>query len=131
MVAEARRALTTLSLFGYRVDGVVANRIFPADGADDWRRRWVEEQAKVLSEVEHSFSGLPIWRSPYLAAGQPVSPLWRPWPRALRRRRSFAQPTGDGPMAITRTTSGATLRIALPFVAKSRSNWPDMETSWW
>ena len=29
VVAEARRSLTTLSLFGYRVDGVVANRVFP------------------------------------------------------------------------------------------------------
>ena len=120
MVAEARRALTTLSLFGYRVDGVVANRIFPADGADDWRRRWVEEQAKVLSEVEHSFSGLPIWRSPYLAAEPTgVTALAALAECAYGGADAFAQPTGDGHMAITRTTSGATLRIALPFVAKS------------
>ena len=30
VVAEARRSLTTLSLYGYRVDGVIANRVFPA-----------------------------------------------------------------------------------------------------
>ena len=30
VLAEARRSYTTLSLFGYRVDGVVANRVFPA-----------------------------------------------------------------------------------------------------
>src|SRR5690348_12999252 len=36
VVAEARRTLTSLSLFGYRVDAVVANRVFPADGADAW-----------------------------------------------------------------------------------------------
>ena len=41
VVAEARRSLTTLSLFGYRVDGVVANRVFPDGGADEWRRTWV------------------------------------------------------------------------------------------
>src|SRR5690348_13604659 len=29
VVAEARRSLTTLSLYGYRVDGVIANRVFP------------------------------------------------------------------------------------------------------
>ncbi len=34
VVAEARRTLTSLSLFGYRVDGVVANRVFPAGGDD-------------------------------------------------------------------------------------------------
>ena len=42
VVAEARRSLTTLSLFGYRVDGVVANRVFPAEGADPWRDQWVD-----------------------------------------------------------------------------------------
>ena len=30
VLAEARRSYTTLSLFGYRVDGVVANRVFPS-----------------------------------------------------------------------------------------------------
>ena len=68
VVAEARRSLTTLSLYGYRVDGVVANRVFPADGADAWRDGWVEAQAAVLAEVEQSFAGLPIWRSSYQPA---------------------------------------------------------------
>ncbi|MBO0842753.1 MAG: ArsA family ATPase, partial [Nocardioides sp.] len=36
VLAEARRSWTTLSLYGYRVDGVVANRVFPSEGADDW-----------------------------------------------------------------------------------------------
>ena len=71
VVAEARRSLTTLSLFGYRVDGVIANRVFPADGADPWREQWVAAQAGVLHEVEQSFVGLPIWRSSYRAS-EPV-----------------------------------------------------------
>ena len=71
VVAEARRSLTTLSLFGYRVDGVVANRVFPSEGADAWRRQWVEAQAEVLAEVEQSFTGLPVWRSCY-AVAEPV-----------------------------------------------------------
>ncbi|MGH3745697.1 MAG: ArsA family ATPase, partial [Mycobacteriales bacterium] len=43
VVAEARRTLTALSLHGYRVDGVVANRVFPA-GGDAWRTRWAAAQ---------------------------------------------------------------------------------------
>ena len=39
VVAEARRSLTTLSLYGYRVDGVIANRVFPEGGGDAWRER--------------------------------------------------------------------------------------------
>ena len=69
VLAEARRSYTSLSLFGYRVDGVVANRIFPADDADDWRAGWVMAQDAVLAEVDQSFAGLPIWRSEYRSGG--------------------------------------------------------------
>ncbi|MFI7066952.1 ArsA family ATPase [Kribbella sp. NPDC050124] len=65
VVAEARRSLTRLSLYGYRVDGVVANRVFPAAGADSWRRQWVAAQRGILEEVSDSFRPLPIWESPY------------------------------------------------------------------
>ncbi len=65
VLAEARRSWTTLSLYGYRVDGVLANRIFPAEDADDWRAGWVLAQDAVLAEVEESFAGLPLWRAEY------------------------------------------------------------------
>ncbi|WP_104107316.1 ArsA family ATPase [Nocardioides sp. 616] len=65
VLAEARRSWTTLSLYGYTVDGVVANRVFPSDGSDPWRSGWVQAQEAVLAEVSESFSGLPLWRSVY------------------------------------------------------------------
>src|SRR5262249_16603899 len=65
VAAEARRCLTTLSLYGYRVDGVIANRVFPAADADAWRREWVAAQAEILSDVEASFAPINVWRSPY------------------------------------------------------------------
>src|SRR4051794_27255462 len=71
VVAEARRSLPPLSLYGSRVDGVIANRVFPADGADAWRTSWVEAQQSVLAEVRQSFVDLPIWMSSY-QAGEPV-----------------------------------------------------------
>jgi arsenite-transporting ATPase len=120
VVAEARRSLTMLSLFGYRVDGVVANRVFPADGADPWRRSWAEAHAAVLVEVEHSFTGLPVWRSSY----QPVEPVGVDALRDLAAAAygnddPLAPPHGPSPMTFTRTRRGTTLRLALPFVAKS------------
>lgn len=120
VVAEARRSLTTLSLFGYRVDGVVANRVFPTEGADSWREQWVTAQATVMKEVEQSFVGLPIWRSSYRAA-EPVGvgELAEFALAAYGEDDPLAGPAGDGPMTITRTGSSATLRIALPFVDKS------------
>ena len=43
VVAEARRAFTQLALYGYRVDGVIANRVFDA-GDDPWRAGWAQTQ---------------------------------------------------------------------------------------
>lgn len=63
VLSEARRSLTTLSLFGYRVDGVVVNRVFPSGGDDPWRARWVQAQQQVLGSVADSFDPLPQWRS--------------------------------------------------------------------
>jgi arsenite/tail-anchored protein-transporting ATPase len=73
VVAEARRTLTSLSLYGYRVDGVVANRVFPAEdcGPDTWRAGWVEAQRVQLDEIAASFPGLPLWQAGY-AAAEPV-----------------------------------------------------------
>lgn len=120
VVAEARRSFTTLSLFGYRVDGVVANRVFPTEGADAWREQWVSAQSTVLKEVEQSFVGLPIWRSSYRPS-EPVgvAELGQFAVAAYGDDDPLAPPVGAGPMTITRTQHGATLRIALPFVDKS------------
>ncbi len=120
VVAEARRSLTTLSLFGYRVDGVLANRVFPSEGADEWRRQWAAAQASVLADVESSFTGLPVWRSSY----QPSEPVGVVALTAFAAAAyggddPLAPPVGRPPMSLSRTRTGTLLRIALPFVAKS------------
>jgi arsenite-transporting ATPase len=119
VVAEARRSLTTLSLYGYRVDGVIANRVFPTAGADDWRDAWVAAQASVLAEVRQSFVDLPIWMSSY-QPGEPVGTgsLATFAEAAYDGADPLGLPTGDGPMTITRTDGEAVLRIALPFAEK-------------
>jgi len=119
VVAEARRSLTTLSLYGYRVDGVVANRVFPTEGADAWRDAWVTAQRSVLTEVRQSFVDLPVWMSAY-QPGEPVGAdaLADFAEAAYDGDDPFSTPTGEGPMTISRTDTGAVLRIALPFAER-------------
>ena len=50
VVAEARRTYTYLSLFGYRVDAVVVNRLLPDDVTDPWFGKWKELQAEHLPD---------------------------------------------------------------------------------
>jgi arsenite-transporting ATPase len=120
VLAEARRCYTTLSLFGYRVDGVVANRVFPAEGADDWRAGWVLAQDGVLTQVSQSFAGLPVWRSEYRAA-EPVgvAALSELAADVYGADDPLAPPQGDGPFRITRSSHGAVLRLALPLVSRT------------
>ncbi len=70
VAAEARRMFTALALYGYRVDLVVANRVFPT-GGDEWRRTWAEAQQRQLTTIRESFAGLPVLELPYRPA-EPV-----------------------------------------------------------
>jgi arsenite-transporting ATPase len=120
VLAEARRSYTTLSLFGYRVDGVVANRVFPADDADDWRAGWVLAQDEVLERVGQSFAGLPVWRSEY----RPREPVGVEALTELARELygesdPLAATKGKGPFRISRNEAGAVLRLALPLVSRA------------
>jgi arsenite/tail-anchored protein-transporting ATPase len=120
VLAEARRSYTTLSLFGYRVDGVVANRIFPEGGDDPWRAGWVTAQAEVLTQVDESFTGIDVWRSPYHPAEPVGVEALEAFGRALYGDRDpLVVPATSEPLRITRTTQGAMLRLRLPFVAST------------
>jgi len=70
VVAEARRTFTSLAMHGYRVDGIVANRVFPTRD-DDFVAGWVAAQQDQLAGIATSFGTLPLWQSPYRAA-EPV-----------------------------------------------------------
>jgi arsenite-transporting ATPase len=119
VVAEARRSMTSLSLFGYRVDGVIANRVFPAADADEWRRQWVDAQAEILAEVEESFAPVPVWRSAYRSR-EPVG---------LVELSDFAHDLyGDGdpfraveghpPVEVRRVDTEVHIRVSLPFAER-------------
>ena len=120
VLAEARRSYTTLSLFGYRVDGVIANRVFPEQGADAWREQWVAAQSRILADVHQSFAGVPIWLSSY----RPSEPVGVDQLTDFARAAygdddPLATPVGQGPMTLQRSTAGTTLRLELPFAERS------------
>jgi arsenite-transporting ATPase len=87
VIAESRRTLTSLRLFGLTVDQVVVNRVFPDAGSvqadaceagqesrdTSWLAGWNQAQQRGLAEVRHSFEPLPIVLTPYLSH-EPVGP---------------------------------------------------------
>jgi arsenite-transporting ATPase len=64
VAAEARRTFTALALYGYRVDLIIANRVFPP-GRDKFRQAWVAAQRAQLAQLRESFAGLPVRELPY------------------------------------------------------------------
>ena len=116
VVAEARRTLTSLALYGYRVDGLVANRVFPAGSDDPWTAGWVAAQAEQLDAVRLDAPALPLRISPYL----PAEPVGLPALVALGEALyGDDDPLETGPdpedlLAVERTTDGFALSLALP-----------------
>jgi arsenite-transporting ATPase len=60
VVAEARRTFTYLSLFGYHVDAVIANRMLPDAIDDPWFARWKATQSAHLEVIADAFAPLPV-----------------------------------------------------------------------
>jgi arsenite-transporting ATPase len=116
VIAEARRTYTYLSLFGYRVDAVVANRLLPDAVADPWFERWKALHVEHLKAIEDGFAPLPVLKVD-LAPDELVG---------LDALRGFgAQVYGDldpaailhqgQPLKIRRRNGRTTLSLDLPF----------------
>ncbi len=71
VLAEARRALTALSLHGYRVTGVVMNRLLPGAADGEWAGGIRTAQEVQLVAATESFRGIPMYRAPWRAS-EPV-----------------------------------------------------------
>ena len=116
VIAEARRTYTYLSLFGYRVDAVIANRLLPEAVSDPWFERWKELHVEHLKSIEDSFAPLPVLKVE-LAADELVG---------VDALRGFGDRVyGDldaasilyagQPLKITRRGGRTTMSIELPF----------------
>lgn len=65
VVKEAQRAYTYLNLYGYAVDAVICNRVFPQDLADSYFDLWKVSQRENLDLVHECFHPLPILEVPF------------------------------------------------------------------
>jgi arsenite-transporting ATPase len=119
VVAEARRTWTSLSLYGYRVDAVVANRVFPAGDADDWRAGWVEAQQAQLADIRASFAPLPVLECAY-GRHEPVglAALDALATATYGELDPLAEPTTEDPMTVERSGDELVLVLALPLAER-------------
>ena len=115
VVAEARRTLTSLALYGYRVDALVANRVFP-ESADPFVAGWAAAQAEQLAAVRRDAGGLPVLLAPYCPAEPVGLAALTGFGQRLHDGQDPAADAPDGPdlLDVRRTTDGFELTMALP-----------------
>jgi len=119
VVAEARRTLTSLALYGYRVDALVANRVFPTGSDEPFLAGWAASQAEQLAAVRADAGGLPVLVSPY-RPGEPVglAALTALGQELYGTDDPAADADGDALVAVARTADGFELSLALPLARR-------------
>ena len=65
VVEETKRNYLYLNLFGYRVDGVVVNRVLPSEAAHGFFAEWADVQQRCVGELEEVFADVPMARVPW------------------------------------------------------------------
>lgn len=119
VVAEARRTLTSLALYGYRVDALLANRVFPAS-ADPFLAGWAAAQQEQLASVRADAGDLPVLVSPY-RAGEPVGlEALTAFGQELYGEADPAAAGSEQPelLDVSRTADGFELSLALPLARR-------------
>lgn len=119
VIAEARRTYTYLSLFGYRVDAVIANRLLPDAVADPWFERWKALHLEHLQTIEDSFAPLPVLKVELAPEELIGVDALRGFGERVYGDLDAAGILHDGqPLKITRRAGRTTLSLELPFAAK-------------
>jgi arsenite-transporting ATPase len=119
VVAEARRTYTYLSLFGYRVDAVVANRLLPEAITDPWFQEWKARHAEHLASIEDGFAPLPILKAELASDELIGTEALRGFAAGLYAELDPAAVLHPGePLQVVRKGTGYELSVELPFAEK-------------
>jgi arsenite/tail-anchored protein-transporting ATPase len=123
VIAEARRTYTYLSLFGYRVDAVVVNRIIPDEVEDPYFGKWKDIQAEHLASVHESFQPIPILTARLFDREMVGSPLLGELAAEIYGDTDVtAILHQEDPLRVRKIAGVYVLSIRLPFVERTGLN---------
>ncbi len=120
VLRETQRAFVYFTLHGLAVDGVIVNRVLPAEVTDAYFQEWRASQTKILEETEAYFAPVPVRRVPLFTHEVFGRDRLENLSRALYSDK-------EDPAAVTRTEAPYTfskvdghyeVKLRLPFAAK-------------
>jgi arsenite/tail-anchored protein-transporting ATPase len=120
VIRESQRALTYLSLFGFTVDMVVMNKVFPEEAGDGYLKEWLGIQAGHLEEAERGFAPLKVARVPFqkreVVGVQALNELAK---IVFGRKDPAESQIRTVPMRMEKDDDGYSLFLHLPFAEKA------------
>jgi len=121
VINESQRLYTYLSLFGFPVDAVVANRVLPEEARSDYFDRWFDIQAAHLATARSAFDPLPFYSAPLFDREMVGTKMLDEFGR---RVFGSADPTAvlhpDKPIEVRKEGRTYVMYIRLPFAEKER-----------
>ncbi len=116
VIRESERAFTYLNLFGYRVDCVIVNKIFPKE-AGGYFREWFRLQEMYMDEIRERFP-IPIFKVEFKSseiAGEDLPDLADEIYEGEDPTKIFYL---DKPIEVRKDDERFVLSIKVPFISK-------------
>ena len=121
VIAESQRLYTYLSLFGFPVDAVVANRVLPEEARSAYFDRWFKIQAGHLETAHEAFEPLPFFKAPLFDREMVGTEMLDEFGRRVFADQDPTAVLYQGkPIEVKKERGAYALYIRLPFAEKDR-----------
>jgi arsenite-transporting ATPase len=121
VINESQRLYTYLSLFGFTVDAVIANRVLPEEARSAYFDRWFDIQAGHLATARADFDPLPFFEAPLfdreMVGTEMLDEFGR---RVFGKSDPSAVLHADKPVEVKKEGRTYALYLKLPFAEKDR-----------
>jgi arsenite-transporting ATPase len=121
VINESKRAFTYLQLYGYNVDALIINRIIPTTIADGFFAEYIENQKKYITDLEMSFSPIPIFKVEHLGKEVfGIDILQNIATQIYKGCNSYDVLHQDSPYAISEIKNGYKIQVKLSFAEQEK-----------
>jgi len=121
VINESQRLYTYLSLFGFTVDAVIANRVLPEEARSAYFDRWFDIQAGHLAAARADFDPLPFFEAPLfdreMVGTEMLDEFGR---RVFGKSDPSAVLHREKPVEVKKEGRAYALYLKLPFAEKDR-----------
>jgi len=121
VINESQRLYTYLSLFGFPVDAIVANRVLPEAARSPYFDKWFKLQAGYLAEARQAFDPLPFFVAPLFDREMVGTAMLEEFAqRVFGETNPAALLHRDRPVEVKKEGRSWALYLRLPFAEKDR-----------